>query len=555
MAAAPGSVAMELSRFAQSVELNNAWLVGLGVALELATIWVVLVSSSFLLRQGIRASRIQALAPFADGLYRRARLLALVLSLLMVVAGAALLGYSIWQGVDLQPGVDAVLAQLTRETQMALGRSVALAVGLLVGFYAMQLGSRRFARRVEHRLHQRIEDPEQRTYLEKLFAYLPSFINLALLYALVRVAASAFVLPAMADWLITTVVYILLLASGSRALVFLMYLLSERVLSSWEGKSRGTSLEEYYTAVRRVLPVGQKSIQAIIYVSMVTLIVRRFETLEPFSPYGPVIIRVISMAFAASVVVELSRVMLARLLLAKLSVAEDAQRRRQTFVALLQTIVQYVIYFCVAMIVLDDFGVDPTPLLAGAGIVGLTVGLGSQKIVQDLVSGLFLLFEDQILNGDYVKIGDTEGVVEELTLRVTRIRDRFGRLHILRNGEIENVINYSRGWTLAVVDMNVAYEADLDKAIAVITATVARLPEILPGMALDTPKVMGIEAMDESWLRVRIETRVAPGRHYEVKRTLHRMLVDSFRANDLEIPYPKAVEFSGDQPPAPDQPA
>jgi small-conductance mechanosensitive channel len=544
-------MAMELSRFTQSVELNNAWLVGLGVALELLAIWAVLVTSSFLLRQGIRASRIQTLEPFADGLYRRARLLAVILSLLMVVSGAGLLGYSIWKGIDLQPGVDGVLVQLTPDALMALGRSVALVMALLIGFYSMQFGSRRLASRVERRLHERIQDEGQRTYVEKLFTHLPAVINLALVYAVVRLASAAFALPAVVDWLITTIVYILLLVSGGRALVYLMYFLSERVLWAWEGKSKGTSLEEYYTAVRRLLPVGQKSVEAIIYVSMATLIVRRFEALEPFSPYGPIIIRVISMAFAASVVVELSRVMIARLLLAKLSIAEDAQRRRQTFVALLQTIVKYVIYFVVIMIVLEDFGVDPTPLLAGAGIVGLTVGLGAQKIVQDLLSGLFLLFEDQILNGDYVKIGDTEGLVEELTLRVTRIRDRFGRLHILRNGEIQNVINYSRGWTLAVVEMNIAYESDIDKCMEVITATAARLPEVLPGMAIDAPKVMGIEGMDESWLRVRIETRVAPGRHFEVKRALNRMLVDSFRAHNLEMPYPKSVQYSAEMEPPP----
>src|SRR4029078_12380597 len=140
------------------------------------------------------------------------------------------------------------------------------------------------------------------------------------------------------------------------------------------------------------------------------------------------------------------------------SVSDDVQRRRSTFVQLLQSVFKYVIYFCVSMMVLSDFGIDPTPILAGAGIVGLTVGLGAQTLVQDLLSGIFLLVEDQILNGDYIRIGETEGLVEEITPRVTRIRDRYGRLHIVRNGEIKNVINYSRGWTLAVVDMSVAYE-------------------------------------------------------------------------------------------------
>jgi small-conductance mechanosensitive channel len=361
----------------------------------------------------------------------------------------------------------------------------------------------------------------------------------------VHLAIPALGLPALLEWLITTTLYILLLVVGGRALVFLLYFVSERMVASWEDKSKGTRLEEYYAALRRLLPVGQKSLEAITYISVATLIVRKFQTLEPVAPYGPILIRIVSMFLAASVLVELGRVVVSRMLASSIATAaDDVQRRRQTFVSLLQSIIKYVIYFCICMMVLSDLGVDPTPILAGAGIVGLTVGLGAQTIVQDLINGIFLLFEDQILNGDYIRIGETEGMVEEITPRVTRIRDRFGRLHIMRNGEIKNVINYSRGWTLAVVEMSVAYESDLKKALRVINETSARLPELLPGKAIEVPKVMGLETLGESCIRVRVETKVAPGCHFEVKRMLNLLLVESFIANNLEIPYPKAVELS-----------
>jgi small conductance mechanosensitive channel len=344
------------------------------------------------------------------------------------------------------------------------------------------------------------------------------------------------------------------LASG-RALVALAHYLSESVLARWEQKSKGTKLEEYYAALRRLLPVIQRSIEAIVYVSVATVIVRRFESLESFAPYGPLLIRMISMFLAASVVVEVVRVLVARLLLAHPSAADDTQRRRITFVGLIQSILKYIIYFIVSMMVLEDLGVDPTPILAGAGIVGLTVGLGSQKIVADLLNGLFLLFEDQILQGDYIKIGDTEGLVEQMTLRLTRVRDRFGRLHIMRNGEIQNVINYSRGWTLTVVEMGVSYEDDLAKALRVIEEVTAQLSVLMPGQVLEKPQVKGIETMGESALLIRIETKVGPGVHYDVKRTLHRLLVDGFNANGLEIPYPKSVQFGLEGVPAAPAPA
>ncbi|ADO73510.1 mechanosensitive ion channel family protein [Stigmatella aurantiaca] len=548
---------MELSRLADTPELNNALLVGAAVLALLGSVWMLLVTSSFLIHQGIRASGIQALASFGEGLYKRARLTAVLLSFLVVIAGAGVLGYALWQGIDLQPPFSLLLAEVTPGFLKGLGRSVGLLVLLLAGFSVLQRAGKRLMPRVERSLKERQIRETQRLYAEKFLAYLPSVINLALAHAVVSLAVAALGVPAPVEWFVTTSVYILLLVTGGRALVFFLYFLSQRLIETWVDKSRGTRLEEYYTALHRLLPVGQKSLEAIIYISAATLIVRKFQSLEPFSPYGPVLIRIVSMFFAASVVVEFSRVMVSRLLSANPSIADDVQRRRSTFIQLLQNISKYVIYFCVCMMVLSDLGVDPTPILAGAGIVGLTVGLGSQSIVQDLLSGIFLLFEDQILNGDYIRIEDTEGTVEEITPRVTRIRDRYGRLHILRNGEIKNVINYSRGWTLAVVEMSVAYEEDLKKAMQVIADASARLPEMMPGKVIGPPKVMGLESLEDSCLRVRVETRVAPGCHFDAKRALNLLLVEGFRAHKLEIPYPKSVSVDPSKPgdePAPPSP-
>ncbi len=539
---------MVISRLAATPELNNVLLVGSAVLFCLVVSWSLLVITSFLLRQGIRASGIQALRPLADGLYRQGRLLASLLSIPIIAAGVGLLGYALWSGRDLQPWFDSALGEVTPDVLRALGRGAGLVVLMLVGFYTLQRGGQRLVVRAERTLRERQLPAAQLVHVEKLLALLPSVVNLALAYIVVSAVLPAMSLPAAIEWLISTVVYILLLVTCGRALVFLLYFLSERLVSSWEARSRGTPSEEYYAVLRRLLPVGQKSLEAITYLSVATLIVRRFQTLEPVAPYGPILIRVVAMFFAASVLVELSRVMINRVLVATEPIADDVKRRRQTFVNLMQSIIKYAIYFCLSMMVLSDLGMDPTPILAGAGIVGLTVGLGAQTIVADLLNGIFLLFEDQILNGDYVRIEDTEGTVDEITPRVTRIRDRFGRLHIMRNGEIKNVINYSRGWTLAVVEMSVAYEADLKKALRVINEASAELPTLLPGKALETPQVMGIEAIDDWRLRVRIETRVSPGCHYEVKRLLHLLLVERFRANGLELPYPKQVGLSPAEP-------
>jgi moderate conductance mechanosensitive channel len=534
---------MHLFRLAESTELNNAWVVGIIAVCALVATWLVIALSIFLIRKIGRFLRIQALGAFTDAYARKARLIAVIASFAIAIAGAAVLAYALWQHDDLQPRIDKILIQITQDTLIAVARSTGILIVFLLAFYVLQVGSRRLIVRVRGRVSPRTMPEGQQLVLEKFFLHLPSAIHLAVAYGLLGLAAGTFHLPAPVQWFLLTAVYVLLLLAGGRTLVMLAHFLSERVLASWEAKNKGSKLEEYYAALRRLLPVIQRSIDAIVYVSVATLLVHRFEALEPFSPYGPLLIRIISMFLGASVLVEVARVLIGRLLVAAPSAADDTQRRRATFVGLIQTIIKYIVYFCVCMMVLTDLGIDPTPILAGAGILGLTVGLGAQKIVQDLLNGLLLLFEDQILQGDYIKIGDTEGVVEQLSLRITRVRDRLGRLHILRNGEVQNVINYSRGWTLTVVEMGVAYEDDLVKALRVIGEISARLPAMLPGQVIDVPQVKGIETIGASSLSVRIETKVAPGSHYDVKRTLNRMLVDGFNANKLEIPYPKSVKI------------
>jgi small-conductance mechanosensitive channel len=532
---------MQLFRLAESTELNNAWIVGAVAAGALVVLWLAVVLSIFLVRQGGRALQIQAVRPLTEGYARRARLVAVIASFAIAVGGAALLGYALWRHRDLQPTVDAVLAQVTEDALLAVARSAGVVALFLVAFYLLQVGGRRLIARVHRRFSPHDLGERQRMFLDRAFLHLPSVINLALAYALLDVAGGTFRLPAPVEWFLLTVVYVLLLIAGGRALVMLSHFISERMLSRWEARNKGSKLEEYYAALRRLLPVIQRSIEAIVYVLVATLIVHRFEALAPFAPYGPMLIRVISMYLAASVLIEVARVMIARLLLATPGATDDTQRRRITFVGLLQSIVKYLIYFCVSMMVLTDLGIDPTPILAGAGILGLTLGLGAQKIVQDVLNGLLLLFEDQILQGDYIKIHETEGVVEQMSLRITRIRDRLGRLHIMRNGEVQNVINYSRGWTLTVIEMGVSYEDDLGKALRVIAEVCARLPEVMPGQVIEPPQVRGIESIGVASLAVRIETKVGPGVHYDVKRTLNRMLIDAFIANRLEIPYPKSV--------------
>ena len=232
--------------------------------------------------------------------------------------------------------------------------------------------------------------------------------------------------------------------------------------------------------------------------------------------------------------------LLEELLLKKEGQTPEQRQRRATLVPLFRSILTYLIYFAAGIMILKELGINPTPILAGAGIAGLAVGLGAQNLINDMVSGFFILFEELFLVGDFVKIDEAEGVVESIDLRTTRIRDNAGRHHIVRNGKIADIVHYSKGFTNAVVEVGVAYESDLNKVLAVLKST-GEMLHAENDMVLEPTSVKGLDEFGESELLLRTVTRVKPGCHLQVERDLRKRIKDAFDAADIEIPYARRV--------------
>ena len=142
-----------------------------------------------------------------------------------------------------------------------------------------------------------------------------------------------------------------------------------------------------------------------------------------------------------------------------------ARRRLQTLSATFRGIAQMVILFIGLMVFLDMLSINITPILASAGVLGIAIGLGAQSLIKDFFAGFLILLEDQFSVGDTVKIGETTGTVERLTLRVTRVRALDGSLTMIPNGNISAVVNYSKGWSRVVLDVEVDYKEDVDRAM------------------------------------------------------------------------------------------
>ena len=205
------------------------------------------------------------------------------------------------------------------------------------------------------------------------------------------------------------------------------------------------------------------------------------------------------------------------------------------------------------LIVLEAFGVPIFPVLASVGFAGLAFGLGAQTLVKDMISGLFVLIEDQYTIGDVVEIGGVAGTVESITLRKTTVRDLYGTVHHIPNGEVRTVANKSRGWSRALVEVGITYDADVDKAIETLRQIGAELQEASPlaEAILEEPVVTGIEGLDDSAVRLRIMVKTAPGVEWDTQRYLRRQIRLVFAEQGIDIAFPtqtvQIVNVAGEQ--------
>jgi moderate conductance mechanosensitive channel len=232
-------------------------------------------------------------------------------------------------------------------------------------------------------------------------------------------------------------------------------------------------------------------------------------------------------------------------------------QRAETVGALLKSVASFGIWTLAGLMALGTLGLDLGPLIAGAGIVGVAIGFGSQNLVRDFISGIFMLMEDQYGVGDVVDAGPATGTVEGVGLRTTRLRDVNGTLWHIPNGEIRRVGNRSQGWARALVDVEVAYSTDIDDTTRTIEQVANDLyadPHWAPRI-LETPEVWGVEELGPDGIRVRLVAKTRPLEQWKVARELRARLKVAFDQAGIEVSAPKAVtsatpDDSQDQPAA-----
>jgi len=217
------------------------------------------------------------------------------------------------------------------------------------------------------------------------------------------------------------------------------------------------------------------------------------------------------------------------------------EKKSTTLAGILKSIVKYTVYLIMVISVLNVLEIPTAPLLATAGLGGLAVGFGAQSLVKDVFTGFFILFEDQYGVGDYVTIGSMTGTVEDIGLRITKIRAFNKDLHIIPNGEVKTVTNHSKGNSLAVIDIGISYSADAEKAIDVLKMLAEGYYKSKPEELLKQPEVLGIVKFNQSEVVLRVIAETKPLMHWETERNLRKLALDAFKENKIEIPYPPKI--------------
>ena len=225
----------------------------------------------------------------------------------------------------------------------------------------------------------------------------------------------------------------------------------------------------------------------------------------------------------------------------------ESAQRAETLGRVFRYLASVVVSLIAGMLVLSELGVSVAPILGAAGGVGLAVGFGAQSLVKDFFTGFFILLENQIRQGDVVKIGDHAGSVEVVTLRYVQLRDYDGNVHYVPNGHISTVINMTRGFSNAVMDIGVAYRENVDEVMAVMRKVAANLQQD-PAFRLKILaelEIAGVESLADSAVVIRCRFRTLPLEQWGVKREYLRRVKAAFDEHGIEIPYPHMTVYAG----------
>lgn len=227
----------------------------------------------------------------------------------------------------------------------------------------------------------------------------------------------------------------------------------------------------------------------------------------------------------------------------------EGEKRLNTLLGIVRGSLIVFISVIFVFIALKLVGLDIAPLIAGAGIVGLAIGFGAQELVRDVISGFFMLLENQLRVGDVVMINGTGGLVERIELRTITLRDLQGIVHVYQNGKINTLSNLTKEWSAAVFEIGVAYKENVDAVIKVMDKVGEKMKndEAFKETIIEPIEIFGVERFGESEVVIKARLKTQPGQQWTVGREFRKRLKAAFDQENIEIPFPHRTIYWGDK--------
>jgi small-conductance mechanosensitive channel len=278
------------------------------------------------------------------------------------------------------------------------------------------------------------------------------------------------------------------------------------------------------------------------YIQIQTRILNYFLAIQ-WGHVAVVALKIVLILMAARILVKISKRGIQRYVIERNNtIRQFDTRRTNTIARLVSNVLSYTVYFIAILLVLGLMEFQIAPLLAGAGVLGLAIGFGAQNLVRDVITGFFIIFEDQFAVGDVIQTGNFKGTVEEIGLRTTKIKNWTGEIHIIPNGSITEVTNFSINNSVAVMDVSVAYEANIDEAMRVIEKTAKEIAAQNEDIVVE-PQVLGVQSLGASEIIIRVTAECKPMTHFGVARQMNASVKKALDEVGIEIPYPRLVTF------------
>ncbi|WP_394825503.1 mechanosensitive ion channel family protein [Pendulispora albinea] len=519
-------------------------LVALGVtvvALMLAAqllLTVLLRISNRVLRSSLLGGEAGAHADAFRRRVKRTTLIVVAVMSALLLMGAAALSFIGLRALGL---LKAWFGHLRHEDFAAAGVRLAYAGGILVAAFIANALVRSCVDTLEKVTERSARLEASRALVTEALLRLRTALRTAVTAGAAMLVSLTLSLPAGVHRVVVSAAYVLVALSTCRCAVVVAHLVVDVLFETSNRFSKLESPLKYLGSLTHLSGVTKRAIDYFAYVGAATWVADRLTPDTWISHAGRVGIRIVALFYAARVLVEICLLFIHEIFMNKTAGHTSAEiRQRKTLVPVAVGVLRYGIYFSTIVMVLREFAIDPTPLLAGAGVLGVAVGFGAQSFVGDIVAGFFILFENLLLVGDEVEVSGVRGTVEEIGVRIIKIRDDAGVLHAIPNGQVRKVANHSKVYVKSVVDVYVPYDEDLARIRAMLESVAE---ETLYAKVGERVRVeVRVQELGQGCVLLRVMGRVPPGKDDDISIALRARILDALRgANIMTAPRPMQV--------------